>query len=175
MFDYYYCINFRIKSSIYTKNKALYFVPILQSTSSRTFSLIFVFKGQVIYMKDKQIRFVKYGGMKRVYLITYQIHAIIACKLSCCYMSLCILKHNLKVCTIIHYRLYGKNLWFAAISGLQLRVRNRKIIFLFLNQNIMLWVLKRTVSMRQFFRAAPKTYVKTDGYENIYIFTPTNT
>ena len=109
-----------------------------------------------------------------MYLITYQIHAIIACKLSCCYMSLCILKHNLKVCTIIHYRLYGKNLWFAAISGLQLRVRNRKIIFLFLNQNIMLWVLKRTVSMRQFFRA-PKTYVKTDGYENIYIFTPTNT
>ena len=44
---------------------ALYFVPILQSTSSRTFSLIFVFKGQVIYMKDKQIRFVKYGGMEK--------------------------------------------------------------------------------------------------------------
>ena len=37
----------------------------------------------------------------------------------------------------------------------------------------MLWVLKRTVSMRQFF-LAPKTYVKTDGLENIYNFTHTN-
>ena len=34
----------------------------------------------------------------------------------------------------------------------------------------MLWVLKRTVSMRRFFRA-PKTYVKIDGKENIYNFT----
>ena len=34
----------------------------------------------------------------------------------------------------------------------------------------MLWVLKRIVSMRQFFWA-PKTYVKTDQKENIYIFT----
>ena len=33
----------------------------------------------------------------------------------------------------------------------------------------MLWVLKRTVSLRRFFWA-PKTYVKTDGQENIYIF-----
>ena len=31
----------------------------------------------------------------------------------------------------------------------------------------MLWALKRTISMRQFFWA-PKTYVKTDGLENIY-------
>ena len=30
----------------------------------------------------------------------------------------------------------------------------------------MLWVLKRTVSMRRFFWA-PKTYVQTDGLENI--------
>ena len=67
-----------------------------------------------------------------------------------------ILSGNPVYCTIIHYRLYTKNLWFVAISGLQLRVRNRKLVFLFLNQNIMLWVLKRTVSMRQFFRA-PKT------------------
>ena len=34
----------------------------------------------------------------------------------------------------------------------------------------MLWVLKRTVSMRRFFWA-PKTYVQTDGLENIYNFT----
>ena len=34
----------------------------------------------------------------------------------------------------------------------------------------MLWVLKRTVSMRLFFWA-PKTYVKIDGYEKIYNFT----
>ena len=34
----------------------------------------------------------------------------------------------------------------------------------------MLWVLKRTVSIRRFF-SAPKTYVKTDRYENIYNFT----
>ena len=33
----------------------------------------------------------------------------------------------------------------------------------------MLWVLKRTVSMRGIF-CAPKTYVKTDGYESIYNF-----
>ena len=34
----------------------------------------------------------------------------------------------------------------------------------------MLWVLKRTVSMRRFFWA-PKTYAQTDGKENIYNFT----
>ena len=34
----------------------------------------------------------------------------------------------------------------------------------------MLWVLKRTVSMRQLFWA-PKTYAKIYGYENIYNFT----
>ena len=34
----------------------------------------------------------------------------------------------------------------------------------------MLWVLKRTVSMRQFF-LAPKMYVKIDGSENIHNFT----
>ena len=33
----------------------------------------------------------------------------------------------------------------------------------------MLWILKRTVSMRQFF-LAPKTYVKNDRLENIYNF-----
>ena len=37
----------------------------------------------------------------------------------------------------------------------------------------MLWVFKRTVSMRRFFWA-PKTYVKTDGRENINNFTPKN-
>ena len=34
----------------------------------------------------------------------------------------------------------------------------------------MLWVLKRTVWMRQFFWA-PKTYAKNYGQENIYNFT----
>ena len=33
----------------------------------------------------------------------------------------------------------------------------------------MLWVLKRTVSIRRFFWA-PKTYVQNDGLENIYNF-----
>ena len=37
----------------------------------------------------------------------------------------------------------------------------------------MLWVLERTLSMRRFFWA-PKTYVKTDGYESIYKFTLKN-
>ena len=37
----------------------------------------------------------------------------------------------------------------------------------------MLWVLKRTVSMRRFFWA-PKTYVQSDGFENIYNFTLKN-
>ena len=37
----------------------------------------------------------------------------------------------------------------------------------------MLWVLKRTIFMRRFFRT-PKTYVKTDGLENIDNFTLKN-
>ena len=37
----------------------------------------------------------------------------------------------------------------------------------------MLWVLKRTLSMRRFFWA-PKTYVKIDGKDNIYNFTLKN-
>ena len=37
----------------------------------------------------------------------------------------------------------------------------------------MLWVLKRTVSMRRYFWA-PKTYAKTDELENIYNFTLKN-
>ena len=37
----------------------------------------------------------------------------------------------------------------------------------------MLWVLKRKVSVRRFFWA-PKTYVQTDGLENIYYFTLKN-
>ena len=36
----------------------------------------------------------------------------------------------------------------------------------------MLWVLKRTVSMRRF-SWAPQTYVKTDGLGNIHNFTST--
>ena len=36
-------------------------------------------------------------------------------------------------------------------AGIKSRVRNRKIIFLFLNQNICCRDLKSTVSMRQFF------------------------
>ena len=53
-------------------------------------------------------------------------------------------------------------IWVQTVcTGLVLRVRNENFIFLFLNQN-MLWVLKRTVSMRWFF-LAPKTYVETDG------------
>ena len=45
----------------------------------------------------------------------------------------------------------------------------QKIIFLISQPKNMLWVLKRTVSMRRFFWA-PKTYVQTDGLENIYNF-----
>ena len=44
-----------------------------------------------------------------------------------------------------------------------------KINFLISQPKHMLWVLKRTVSMRQFFWAT-KTNVKTDGLENIYNF-----
>ena len=44
--------------------------------------------------------------------------------------------------------------------------------FLISQPKHMLWVLKRTVSMRLFFWA-PKTYVKTYRYENIYNFTLT--
>ena len=42
--------------------------------------------------------------------------------------------------------------------------------FLISQPKHMLWVLKRTVSMGRFFWV-PKTYVKTDGLENIYNFT----
>ena len=35
-------------------------------------------------------------------------------------------------------------------TGVQIRVSYQKLIFLFLNQKQMLWVLKRTVSMRRF-------------------------
>ena len=42
-------------------------------------------------------------------------------------------------------------------TGLKLRVHTKK-----LTPKHMLWVLKRTVSMRRFF-LAPKTYVKTNG------------
>ena len=45
-----------------------------------------------------------------------------------------------------------------------------KINFLSSNTKHMLWVLKRTVSMRQFLWA-PKTYVKIDQLENIHNFT----
>ena len=46
----------------------------------------------------------------------------------------------------------------------------QKINFLISQPKHMLWELKRTVSLRRFFWA-PKTYVKTDGLENIYNFT----
>ena len=45
----------------------------------------------------------------------------------------------------------------------------QKINFLISHPKHMLWVLKRPVSMRLFFWA-PKTYVKTDGLENINNF-----
>ena len=47
-----------------------------------------------------------------------------------------------------------------------------KIYFLISQPKHMLWVLKRTVSMRRFF-LAPKTYVSTDRQENIDNFTYT--
>ena len=45
-----------------------------------------------------------------------------------------------------------------------------KTIFFISHPKHMLWVLKRTVSMRRFFRA-PKTHVFIDEYENNYNFT----
>ena len=42
----------------------------------------------------------------------------------------------------------------------------QKINFLISQSKHMLWVLKRTVLMRRFFWV-PKTYVQTDGLENI--------
>ena len=45
-----------------------------------------------------------------------------------------------------------------------------KTNFLISQPKHMLWVLKRTVSFWRFFKVS-KTYVKTDGYENIYNFT----
>ena len=49
----------------------------------------------------------------------------------------------------------------------------QKINFLISQPKLMLWELKRTISMRQFF-LAPQTYVQTDGLENIYNFTLKN-
>ena len=49
----------------------------------------------------------------------------------------------------------------------------QKINFLISQPKHMLWVLKRTVSMRRFF-GAPITYFQTDGLEIIYNFTLKN-
>ena len=46
-------------------------------------------------------------------------------------------------------------------TGLQFRVRNENLNFFISQSKHMLWVLKRTISMRRFFWAS-KTYVKTD-------------
>ena len=47
---------------------------------------------------------------------------------------------------------------------------NPKINFLVSQPKHMLWVLKRTVTMRRFFYH-PQKSAKTDGKENIYNFT----
>ena len=47
-------------------------------------------------------------------------------------------------------------------AGLQITVPNGKLFFFVSEPKQMLWVLKRTVSMRRFF-CAPKTYAKIDG------------
>ena len=49
----------------------------------------------------------------------------------------------------------------------------KKNNFLISQPKHMLWVLKRTVSMRRFF-LAPKIYVQIDGLENINNFTLKN-
>ena len=46
----------------------------------------------------------------------------------------------------------------------------QKNTFLISQPKHVMWELKRTVSMRRFFWA-PKTYVKTDGLENVCNFT----
>ena len=53
---------------------------------------------------------------------------------------------------------------------LNLRVHTKKLIF---QPKHILWLLKRTFSMRQFFWA-PKMYVKNNGTENIYNWTLKN-
>ena len=60
----------------------------------------------------------------------------------------------------------GKELKTQTISRPLVKSAYQKINFLISQPKHMLWVLKRTVSMRQFFWA-PKTYVQTDGLENI--------
>ena len=56
--------------------------------------------------------------------------------------------------------------WFCIDTGwddpdLQMRESNYKLIFFISHRKHMLWVLKRSVSMRQFFWT-PKTYIKTE-------------
>ena len=68
-------------------------------------------------------------------------HAILAFN-ECVSHSLC-----------VHAQLYIRTLVKSAY---------KKINFLISQPKHMLWVLKRTVSMRRFFEA-PKTHVKTDG------------
>ena len=52
IFDHNYCISSRKYSSKFAKNMALYFVNISLSTFGWRFSLISMFKRQVIYEKD---------------------------------------------------------------------------------------------------------------------------
>ena len=65
---------------------------------------------------------------------------------------------------------FGRKSWSTHIFRPLAKRVYPKFIFLISQQKHMLWVLKRTVSMRRFFWA-PKTYDKTDGQENIYNFT----
>ena len=86
---------------------------------------------------------------------------------SLCWWSLMMNSHTLRV------HVYD-SIYFTGIKGVEITCTYRplvksayqKINFLISQPKHMLWVLKRTVSMRRFFWA-PKIYVQTDGLENI--------
>ena len=70
------------------------------------------------------------------------------------------MQHSLKIITCVPYLLFSLNKLFTySNSGLQIRVHTRKLFFFIPQPKHMLWVLKRTVSMRRFF-LAPKNMFK---------------
>ena len=80
MFGHYYCIKTMIYSPKLTKNVSQYFITISLSTDSWTFSLVFVFHDQTIYMSVNGSAVVKCSGLEPVYL-RYQKCALTTCEL----------------------------------------------------------------------------------------------
>ena len=73
--------------------------------------------------------------------VTFLIEFMLVCVRACVCMFVCV-----TVC-VISLAVWGTLI----LTGLRIRVRTGKLFFLIFQPKHMLWVLKRTVSMRRFF------------------------